>query len=207
VIKDGFSGIVACHETFFSAIVQFFCPHVLPVADRGSRDSLCDGSAGFAFFNGSGVRINGVYVGDADYDTGETFSGSVSFDSDSVLLEGEVAYQKNEIDSWGSGVSVLSFMANGYPAFRKNVRAVVPYVSAGLSFASIDAEYPGNHGDHAVIALRLGAGVGIQVAPAVRLDARYRYFSVADPEFDDGGTIREIDIDCHNVLAGLRLTF
>lgn len=68
--------------------------------------------------SGDKLTINGTYLGDPEYDTGAAFSGALGMDFDGYRLEGEVAYQKNEIDNLGSDVSVLSVMANGYLDFQ-----------------------------------------------------------------------------------------
>jgi opacity protein-like surface antigen len=165
------------------------------------------GSAGFAFLNSSEVKINGAYVGEADYDTGEAFSGAIGLDNDGYRLEGEVAYQKNDIDNWGSDVSVLSVMANGYLDFQISNSKITPFVSAGISYAKVDVEYLGDDGDDSVLAFQLGAGIGFQISPTVTLDAKYRYFSTGSPEFEVGGNTLEMDIDSHNILLGLRVKF
>jgi len=165
------------------------------------------GSTGFAFLNGDKLIIKGPYLGDPEYDSGAVFSGALGMDYDGYRLEGEVAYQKNEIDNLGSDVSVLSFMANGYLDFQFERSRIVPFVSAGLSYAKVDVDALGEDGSDGVLAVQVGAGVGFQVSSQVTIDAKYRYFASADPDIELGAKTYEMDINSHNLLFGFRVSF
>lgn len=165
------------------------------------------GSAGFAFFSGDKLKLNGTYLCDSKYDTGAAFSGALGLEYDGYRLEGEVAYQQNEIDNLGSDVSVFSIMANGYLDFQLEQRKIIPFVSAGISYANVNVDALGNDGSDGVIAFQFGAGVGLQVSRQVTLDAKYRYFTAPDPRIELGSNTLEMDINSHNILFGCRVSF
>lgn len=165
------------------------------------------GSTGFAFFSGDKLTINGSCLGDVQYDTGAVFSGAFGRDYDGYRLGGEVAYQKNEIDNLGSGVSVFSVIANGHFDYRLEQRKITPFLSAGLSYAQVSVDTLGDRGSDAVLTVQLGAGVGFQVSRRVTIDAKYRYFAGVDPTIELGSRTLEMDIDNHNLLFGFRAGF
>lgn len=173
----------------------------------GAATPYVGGSTGFAFLSGDKLTINGTYLGDPEYDSGAAFSGALGMDYDGYRVEGEVAYQKNEIDNLGSDVSVLSFMANGYLDFQLERSKIIPFVSAGVSYAKVDVDALGEDGSDGVLAFQLGAGVGFQVSSHVIIDAKYRYFASADPEIELGPEKLEMDINSHNLLLGFRVSF
>ncbi len=187
---------------FFVFISVFFF-----VSQADATTPYVGGSTGFAFFSGDKLTINGTYLGDPEYDTGAAFSGALGMDFDGYRLEGEVAYQKNEIDNLGSDVSVLSVMANGYLDFQLEKSKIIPFVSAGVSYAKVDVDVLGDDGSDGLLAFQLGAGVGYQVSPTVTVDAKYRYFAAADPEVEIGSSKLEMDINSHNLLFGFRVSF
>jgi opacity protein-like surface antigen len=186
---------------FISAFVLFFSSHAR------AATPYVGGSTGFAFLSGDKLTINGPYLGDPEYDSGAAFSGALGMDYDGYRVEGEVAYQKNEIDNLGSDVSVLSFMANGYLDFQLERSRIVPFVSAGLSYAKVDVDALGEDGSDGVLAVQVGAGVGFQVSSHVTIDAKYRYFASADPDIELGTKTYEMDIHSHNLLFGFRVSF
>jgi len=186
---------------FISVLALFFSSHAR------AATPYVGGSTGFAFLSGDKLTINGPYLGDPEYDSGAAFSGALGMDYDGYRLEGEVAYQKNEIDNLGSDVSVLSFMANGYLDFQFERSRIVPFVSAGLSYAKVDVDALGEDGSDGVLAVQVGAGVGFQVSSQVTIDAKYRYFASADPDIELGAKTYEMDINSHNLLFGFRVSF
>ncbi len=187
---------------FFVFFSTFFL-----VSQADAATPYVGGSTGFAFLNGDKLTINGMYLGDPEYDTGAAFSGALGMDFDGYRLEGEVAYQKNEIDNLGSDVSVLSVMVNGYLDFQFEKSKIIPFISAGVSYANVDVDALGDDGSDGLLAFQLGAGVGFQVSPTVTVDAKYRYFTAADPEIEIGSSKLEMDINSHNLLFGFRVCF
>ncbi|MBN1279084.1 MAG: acyloxyacyl hydrolase [Chlorobium sp.] len=187
---------------FFVLILFFF-----GTASADSATPYVGGSTGFAFLNGDKLTLNGTYLADPEYDTGAAFSGSLGMDYDGYRVEGEVAYQKNEIDNLGSDVSVLSFMANGYLDFQMERSRIIPFVSAGVSYAKVDVDTLGDDGSDGVFAFQLGAGAGFQISSRVTIDAKYRYFASADPEIELGQKKYQMDINSHNLLFGFRMSF
>ena len=165
------------------------------------------GSTGFAFFSCDRLTLHGTYLGDPEYDTGAAFSGAVGIDFDGYRFEGEVAYQKNEIDNLGSGVSVFSIMANGCFDFLLEQSRITPFVSAGVSYANVDVDVLGNDCSDGVFAFQLGAGIGVEVMKHLVIDAKYRYFISFDPTIKIGPNTLQMDIDSHNLLLGFRVRF
>ena len=134
-----------------------------------------------------------------------------------MRIEGEIAYQKNDIDKIGAfGVSVdangdtssLAFLLNGYYDFV-NDSALTPFISAGIGYAKVEANDLSIMGvalgsdDDTVFAYQVGAGVGYAVTEKTTLDLKYRYFGTADPEFDT----TEAEYSSHNFYFGIRYSF
>ena len=159
-----------------------------------------------------------------EFKKGFAFSGVVGYDFGTARLEGEVSYQKNDLDKLTvsfSGISgsanisgdvtSLAFLLNGYYDFHNN-SDFTPYVSAGIGMANISVNDFGAPSmgisqsadeDDTVFAYQLGAGLGFAVTEVLTIQLKYRYFSVANPEFDGV----EVEVDSHNILAGLRVGF
>jgi opacity protein-like surface antigen len=156
----------------------------------------------------SGVKINGPYLGDEDYDISGTKGGKVSLNGDAQSITGRVLYQRSGLDCQGSNFSMYTLMVDGLLGFCLHDEIVVrPYVSAGLNYATIDVEALGRDGDDESLVLQLGAGVGIQLSPTVAVDARYRYLHPFDRRLRVYGMPVEMDIATHNLLIGMRFSF
>ena len=132
-------------------------------------------------------------------------------------LEGEIGYQKNDLDKVSVGpVSVSAsgdvtntyFLGNGYFDFI-NSSPFTPYVSAGIGFAKLkvnDFAVLGTRigdSDDTVFAYQAGAGVGYAINKNFTIDLKYRYFATENPNFDglDG------EYASHNIYLGLRYNF
>jgi len=156
----------------------------------------------------SGVKINGPRLGDADYDLSETKGGKASLNDEWRTLTGRVLYQRSRLDYQGSNFSVYTLMTEGMLDFYSRDELLLrPYLSAGLSYATVDAEALGRDGDDETLILQLGAGVGLQLSPAVMVDARYRYIHPFDRRLRVYGMPFEMDVATHNLLIGMRFSF
>ena len=146
-------------------------------------------------------------TGTFESDKGLAFGVAVGYDLGNTRIEGEIAYQKNDLDKisipgFGSAAiegdtSSTALLLNGYYDF-KNESALTPFISAGLGFAKVEVSaitVPGvgpitTSSDDTVFAYQIGAGVGYAVSEKISLDVKYRYFATSDPDFD--GTEVEI---------------
>ena len=179
------------------------------------------GNIGFAMLSDSDITDStdsGVTL-TMEYDTGWTLGGALGYGFGSFRVEGEIAYQANDIDKLSilgipfnaSGdVSSLAFLINGYFDFV-NDSAFTPYLSAGLGYAKVDLNdfniagsgEPDYSDDDSVFAYQVGLGVGYAVTEKVTIDVKYRYFATEDPEFDTA----EVEVASHNFLFGVRFNF
>ena len=162
-----------------------------------------------------------------DFDAGLALGLAVGYRLGSTRLEGEIAYQKNDVDDvtvsvagvgsaslnsagvpFSADVKTTSFLLNGYYDFL-NDSAFTPYLTAGLGFAKVKASIslpsvPWTTSDSdTVFAYQIGAGLENALSQTVALDARYRYFATSDPSF---GT-NEAETGSHNLMLGMRFSF
>ncbi|ACD89345.1 surface antigen msp4 family protein [Chlorobium limicola DSM 245] len=176
----------------------------------GSTATACaatpyvSGSVGIAMMEDSDVQFSGIDDGSITYDAGMAATLAAGLDMGYTRIEGEVGYQENGIEeSDDVEVAITTFMVNGYYDFELPASPIKPYISAGIGVADVNAEELSLGDDSSlVLAGQLGAGVGFAVAPALTLDARYRYLMTTEAEFN-GDT--DISIGSHNVMLGLRL--
>jgi outer membrane autotransporter protein len=153
------------------------------------------------------------------YDNGWTMGAAVGYRLNNFRVEGEISYQKNDIDETSAmgfsmdssgDVSGLSFLVNGYYDFA-NQTAFTPFLSAGLGYARVEVNdynlagsgFADFNEDDSVFAYQFGAGVGYAVNESITIDLKYRYFTTSDPDFDGS----EAEIASHNILLGLRYSF
>jgi opacity protein-like surface antigen len=166
-----------------------------------------EGSLGFAFPGHSSIALSGVYLGEADYDTGAAFSGHTGIGKKQSRLEGSAILQNNALDNRGSAVSVLTLQVKGSLALQKGPVRMTPYITAGVSSINVDVEYLGNRAKDSVYALQTGAGIGFQLAPSVTMDVRYRFFEPSDSLFEAPGMKIDMDYGRHSLLVGIRVRF
>ena len=161
------------------------------------------------------------------YDNSFILSGAVGYTFDSFRGELELAYQKNDIDTFGfegtdidtggipgfnGDVSSLTGLINGYFDFDLGT-SFRPYLTAGLGLSKVDFELSidsdlldeaiNESADDSVIAYHLGAGFGYAISENVILDLRYRYFMTDEPDFDGSS----VDYTSHNITGGIRINF
>lgn len=168
---------------------------------------------------------------ESDFESGIALSGAIGKQlNENIRLEAELGYQKNDSDSLsvvndaGLGligttldadgdVSALSVMGNVYYDLLQTNTTLVPYVTAGLGFARIDADISSGgteivSDDDTVLAYKIGAGFGYGLKENLTLDVGYRYFGTQDPELTAAdGTEFESEYDSHTIKAGVRYAF
>lgn len=202
----------------------------------GAQGAYVGGSIGFALLNDAGMTgpdldDTGVSM-DIESKSGMALGIALGYDfGNSVRIEGEYAYQKNDMDKLsasyeGVGVSLglegetnsSTFLVNAYYDFA-NLSAVTPYMSAGIGYSKVEAEITGLSGmedlleeeelemegseDDTVIAFQIGAGIGFAVSETMTLDAKYRYFATEDLDFEGV----DVEHSSHNFYVGFRFGF
>lgn len=154
-----------------------------------------------------------------EYNSGWALGAALGYDFNMFRVEGEISYQKNDVDKLGAmGVSLdatgdvtaFSFLVNGYFDFINN-SPFTPYISAGLGCARVEfndfnisgSGFPSASDDDTVFAYQIGAGIGYAVNEKVTIDLKYRYFATENPEFDT----TEAEFASNNILLGVRVNF
>ena len=205
-----------------SAVICFFL--VLPTISFGASDMYGSFNAGVAKSADGNMTISGVGSAELEYDTSFTVGGAIGYrlgESGDYRVEGEVAYQNNEVDriannslpyNPGGGeissmeASILTFLLNGYIDFNYG-SAFSWFFTGGFGFARIDGEMTEDgvtyDEDDTVFAYQLGVGTGYAVTETVTLDCKYRYLSTEDFNIEGG----EIEVLSHNITVGIRVAF
>jgi len=201
-----------------SAVICFFL--VLPTISFGASGMYGSINAGVTMPDDDDMTDGSVWL-ELEYDTGFTVAGAIGYKVKDYRLEGEVAYQNNEVDRIENmslpvdidgeilssmEASVLTFLLNGYIDFE-NGTAFTPYFTAGLGFAKIDGEMTidgvTDDEDDTVLVGQLGVGAGYAVTETVTLDFKYRYLRTTDADFDGV----DIEVGSHNITVGVRVAF
>jgi len=206
---------------------------LLSTSAYGASGAYFSGSLGYTMLNDSGLSISGVddmgISVDIESKGGLGLGVAIGYGfGNSMRIEGEFAYQKNDMDkltlsymgqSESAGLegetTSSAFMVNGYYDFA-NTSSVTPYMSAGIGYAKVEAEITGlsgyedmgemdlaGSGDDKVLAYQIGAGAGFALSETLTLDAKYRYFATEDPDLDGA----KIEYSNHNFYFGIRLAF
>jgi len=202
--------------TFVCVPVFFFSAPVY-----SAEGLYMSGNIGFAMASDSDLTdstVPGITV-NTEFDTGLAFGAALGYDFNRFRVEGEISYQKNDIDkisaqgvffdATGDAVA-LSFLINGYYDFI-NSSAFTPYVSAGAGFAQVEFNdlnisslgFSGSKDEDTVFAYQIGIGVGYAVTEKVTIDVKYRYFGTEDSEYDT----TEAEFASNNFLFGMRINF
>ena len=205
-----------------SVVICFFL--VLPTISFGASGMYGSFNAGVAKPADGNMTISGVGSAELEYDTSFTVGGAIGYrlgESGDYRVEGEVAYQNNEVDriennslpyDFGDGVlssmeaSMLTFLLNGYIDFNYG-SAFSWFFTGGLGFARIDGEMTVDgvsyDEDDTVFAYQAGVGAGYAVTETVTLDCKYRYLGTEDFNIEGG----EIEVLSHNITVGIRVAF
>ena len=152
-----------------STAICFFL--VLPTISFGASGMYGSFNAGIAKPADGNMTISGVGSAELEYDTSFTVGGAIGYrlgESGDYRVEGEVAYQNNEVDRINGislpvsmEASMLTFLLNGYIDFNYG-SAFSWFVTGGLGFARYDGEMTVNgvtdDEDDTVFAYQLGVG-------------------------------------------------
>jgi opacity protein-like surface antigen len=202
--------------TFACVLVFFFSAPVY-----SAEGLYVSGNIGFAVASDSDLTdstVPGITV-NTEFDTGLAFGAALGYDFNRFRVEGEISYQKNDIDKMSAqGVILdatgdavaLSFLINGYYDFI-NSSAFTPYISAGLGFAQVEFNdldinslgFSGSNDEDTVFAYQIGIGVGYAVTEKVTIDIKYRYFGAENSEYNT----TEAEFASNNFLFGVRINF
>jgi len=202
--------------TFVCVLAFFFSAPVC-----SAEGLYVSGNLGFAMASDSDLTdstVPGITV-NTEFDTGLAFGAALGYNFSRFRVEGEISYQKNDVDKIeAQGVFLdatgnaraLSFLINGYYDF-KNRSAFTPYISAGLGFAQVEFNdldisglgFSGSNDEDTVFAYQIGIGVGYAVTEKVTIDVKYRYFGTEDSEYDT----TEAEFASNNFLFGVRINF
>lgn len=195
---------------------------------------LCLGTS--AAFAGSepyaGVRVGLAHLTESDLtnsstpglvvttelNTGFTVAGFAGMElAQNYRLEGELSYQRNEIDKLtflgisldGSGTfSAINLMGNAYYDFKTN-SPITPFIGAGLGYARIQvndfniAGFGLPDASDGAFAWQVMAGIGYAMTKEITLELAYRYFSAMNVVLDDDDT----EYNSHNFTVGIRTKF
>ena len=206
-----------------SVVICFFL--VLPTISFGASGMYGSFNAGVAMPADGNMTMSSVGSAELEYDTSFTVGGAIGYrlgESGDYRVEGEVAYQNNEVDRVGNNslpaelddgeilssmeASVLTFLLNGYIDFNYG-SAFSWFFTGGLGFARIDGEMTVDgvtyDEDDTVFAYQLGVGTGYAVTETVTLDCKYRYLGTEDFNIEGG----EIEVLSHNITVGIRVAF
>ena len=152
-------------------------------------------------------------------DNGSALSLAAGYNFGNMRLEGELAYQKNDLDSISiagasnkitGDVSSTAFLINGYYDFH-NKSKFTPFVTAGLGVVNVDVSDINIVGgglmstpdDDSSFVYQVGAGVSYPITKKIDFDVKYRYFKASDPEFE----IMTAEYSSHNLYIGIRSSF
>ncbi len=181
-------------------------------------------NAGVAFPEDSDSDMDGLSV-TLESEAGPALTGAWGYDFGNFRLEGEIAYQKNDLDKvlvheFGLSVNAsgdttsLAGMVNGYFQFL-NPSLFTPFITAGIGYAKVEVNDFAVLGDNlggddgTSVAYQVGAGCSYAINPRMAIDVQYRYANVPDLQLDLDNSGQERDVECasHNIYGGLRFAF
>ncbi len=144
--------------------------------------------------------------------SGIALGAAAGYDFGSARIEGELAYQQNDIDKIkavnqedevSGDVSSFALFINGYYDFH-NSSKFTPFITAGLGFAKVEIEDTSDNDNDTLFAYHIGAGIGYALTEKVTIESKYRYFATSNFEFENEG---EFENNRHNLLFGVRVDF
>ena len=164
---------------------------------------------------------------DVDFSSGITLLGALGCDYGDYRLEGELGYQRNDVDSASLShgedrsvdldghITVLSLLVNGYYDIDLGSGVELsPTVGVGVAqVRADDVEFDNQSNDdgwsasEVTFAYQAGIGLGIPVSDGIMIDARYRYFGTTDFTFELAPFQFNTHINSHNALLGMRVEF
>jgi opacity protein-like surface antigen len=168
------------------------------------------GRIGTSFFTNTNFSETSE-IGTLEFKQGYALSMAGGFKFKYFRVEGELGYQKNDVDKCTSrycgkrsgDMEAYSLLVNGYYDFINKTR-FTPYITAGIGMAKVNS----NFDDIAQLndkglTYQFGAGVAYAINRILSVDFRYRYFATKGHDLagtNDGFT-------ANNVLLGLRYNF
>lgn len=209
-------------KTLGISIVLFMMLIFPGISLSASSGPYVGGQFGMTFLLDSDKYGDSVIKMELDFDPGFNLGLTGGYNWKMFRMEGEVQYQKNNIDSFkvcygstcasdvsSSGdVTIFSFLANVYLDFV-NKTAFTPYITAGIGLATVevnDFEVAGwqmGDSDDTVFAYQIGTGIAYAINEKFTIDLKYRYHDITELDFDGV----EIDFANHDVYVGLRYYF
>lgn len=176
------------------------------------------------YTNGPHVTVQGglTFLTDSDVsdnrrdavetDLGYAVSVAAGYRFDNIRVEGELGYQKNEVESRSrrddvtGDIKAYSFLVNGYYDFIRG-KKIVPFITAGVGVAKVDADVNDfAHVDDIGLAYQVGAGCYYTITDNWHIELKYRFMSVVEV---DGFGFENLNPEfmTHNVFVGLRYRF
>lgn len=194
-------------KKFFGLLICCCVLLALPASGLAASGLYGSVNVGGVWLADQDWSMNGAYLGEAEYDTGYTVGVALGYIIDAFRVEGEIAYQTNDQDTFNNNphpgdFDVVTYLVNGYFDFNMESR-FIPYLTAGIGGATVNFSEPGFDEDDTVFAYQLGVGVGIAMSEALILDFRYRYLATQDAELG----VYEAETASHNLTVGLRMAF
>lgn len=183
------------------------------------------------FGGGTNLRdTDAGFLEDAEFDDGFVAGVAVGYDFDTgneygygdVRLEAEFSYRKNDFDQVKfQGVKIpadgevnsQSVMANAHYVVE-NPSIVKPFFLLGIGAARVDIDEASIAGvnfideDEFNLAYQAGAGLAFELTESLELDLGYRFFRVANTDFEDAVDNEfSFAYKTHNVYLGLLFAF
>lgn len=166
----------------------------------------------YAFQRHADVAGNAGGSGNAHFDNGWAFGGSVGYKFDYAWRpEVEVSYRSNDVDqikaggsevATGNKLSSLAVMGNVY--YDILVSRWIPYIGAGAGMARVKASYDNiGSGKDWVFAYQFMAGLSYAIVPNLRVRLGYKFFATRHAKFETF----ETGNTSHNIELGLLGTF
>lgn len=174
-------------------------------------------------------RLSGLSDAQTALESGFLVGGAVGgLVYDSLRLEGEVSYARNEAEGptdfpglivlpTEGDLSAIYLLANLW--YDVDVgRRVTPYIGGGAGVAFVDADLSlplastvaGLKDDDTAFAWQLGAGVKYGLSRDFALELGYRFRRVEGADFDSGlfsGAFEDAELESHNALIGVTYKF
>ena len=212
---------------FIAAILLITVPVPVLAGGHSSTGPYVGGTLGIAFLPSDDVKNPTIRAAGANVDftskVGPAFGVALGYDFGNTRLEGEIMYQRNELDEargGGLGNQKLSghtksytFLLNGYYDFS-NESPFTTFFTAGLGAARISMKdrlenIPGLVNPYlddsdTVFAYQAGMGVGYAISKQWTFDVKYRFLGTLKPKFNDSTEFRYLS---HHVGIGLRYSF
>jgi opacity protein-like surface antigen len=205
-------------NAFFIAVCSMllFSFSAIGICAEGSYVSL---NIGLSKMRDSDVTFSGMENKTFHFESvkGLAYGAAIGYGfSNNFRMEGEIAYQKNDLDKTNAkdgdielygNSSSTTLLLNGYYDF-KNRSAFTPFIGGGIGLATVKVNNfkcdSRNIDDKdGAPAFQATAGIGYALTRQVTLNLKYRYFWTSDLTFDDA----KATYSSNNITAGIRVAF